>query len=110
MQPHDRKRENRRLLREKELKKWEAARVPVEEYFSAGQHAGKYGGFDDGHLPTAGADGEALSKAARKACEKEMGRHLAARKQLEEKSGGDADAFIEEIRREVRELSLPQDE
>ena len=103
-----RKRENKRALREKELRKWEAAAVEPEAYFRGEQHAGRFGAFDEQHVPTHGPGMEALPKAQRKAAEKEMGRHLQARRQLVERSGGDVPAFLEAIRREIAALSVEE--
>ena len=69
-----------------------------------GSYAGKYANLDDRFLPTTNASGEAISKAARKACEKEMSKHMSNRKLLLEKSNGDIESYLESIREEICRL------
>ena len=98
------KRANKRALIEKELRKFEAAAVPVHEYFKTASE--KYGpDLDESHLPTTTADGEQLSKAARKKCESELRKHAKNREDLEKKSGGDIIGFLEDLRAQMASLS-----
>jgi len=87
----------------KESAKWAAAAVPPEELFKAHANAGKYSEFDENNLPTKLADGTEVSKKQQKNNEKEMGKHVQLRKQLEELGGDD---YMSKLCDEIAALEL----
>eukprot|EP00941_MAST-03F_sp_MAST-3F-sp1_P006481 g6481.t1 len=95
---------------QKSIDKWTAAAVPATEYFMKGANSGKYKAYDDEGVPTTLADGTVLSKGQVKKCGKELKRHLknqmALKKLSDASTGGDMSAYIESLRKQLKELSL----
>ncbi len=99
------KRKNKLAKLEKDLAKWEGvAAVEPEKMFLADE---RYGQFDEAGLPTALKNGDPLPKKQQKNAVKEMDKANAARKQLQEKPGGQ-EAFLEELRKEIAALQVDE--
>lgn len=97
------KRQNKIDKLKKEKAKWDSAAIAPEELFKAGANQGKYSEWDDNHLPLKTADGTEVSKKQQKNNEKELSKHVATHKLLQEQGGAD---FLQKLCSEIAALEL----
>lgn len=101
-----RKLENRLREKRKELEKWQTARVVPAEYFDSGANKGRYTpDRDDTGLPVkTAADGEELSKKAKKNVEGELKKHTKLHEELVAKAEGNIEEFVAKVASEMKSL------
>lgn len=100
-----RKLENKVREKKKEYEKWQSARPTPAEYFSTGANAGKYTSDREGNLPVKTANGEEISKKAKKNVEAELKKHEKLHEELLQKAKGSSiDAFLAGVEKELHTM------
>ena len=92
---------------EKDLQTAQKARLAPSEMFKTGEHAEKWGSYNDSGVPLTTKDGEALSKSQQKSIAKEMKNQEKAYEKLVKTAGESGiDAYIASLETQLKELQL----